>query len=76
MDPNNPCDSEFVIGRNKTAQVARKKFPLHPAAAKTTHSSQGDNKTRIVENFSTRKIIPHTLCGAPQGDCYRRPIYF
>ena len=59
MDPNNPCDSEFVIGRNKTAQVVRKKFPLRPAAAKTTHSSQGDNKTRIVVNFSTREIIPH-----------------
>ena len=37
----------------------RKQFPLHPAAAKTIHRSQGDTETEIVVDFSTRKTIPH-----------------
>ena len=36
-----------------------KQFPLHPAAAKTIHRSQGDTETRIVVNFETKKTIPH-----------------
>ena len=49
----------FAVGRNRTAQVVRKQFPLRPAAAKTIHRSQGDIETRIVVNFSTRRTIPH-----------------
>ena len=30
------------VGRTKAAQVVRKQFPLHPAATKTIHKSQGD----------------------------------
>ena len=51
--------TQFVVGRNKTAQVVRKQFPLLPAAAKTIHRSQGGTETRIVD-YST-----HKLCGAP-----------
>ena len=50
---------EFTVGRNKTAQVFRKQFPLRPAAAKTIHRSQGDTETKIVVNFSTKKTISH-----------------
>lgn len=57
MDPSKPCDYT-VCGRNRTAQVVRK-FPLHPAAAKTIHRSQGDTDSGIVVDFSTRNTIPH-----------------
>ena len=51
--------TQFVVGRNKTAQVVRKQFSLRPAAAKTIHRSQGGTETRIVVDFGTRKTIPH-----------------
>ena len=64
--PIKPVTAQFSVGKNKTAQVVRKQFPLRPAAAKTIHRSQGDTETKIVMNFSIRKTIPHshTLCGA------------
>ena len=57
--PIKPVSTQFAVGRNKTAQVVRKQFPLRPAAAKTIHRSQGDTETEIVVDFSTRKSIPH-----------------
>ena len=57
--PIKPVTAQFSFGKNKTAQVVRKQFPLRPAAAKTIHRSQGDTETKIVANFSTRKTIPH-----------------
>ena len=47
------------MGRNQTAQVVRKQFPLRPAAAKTIHRSQGDTEQKVVVNFNTRRAIPH-----------------
>jgi hypothetical protein len=47
------------VGRNQTAQVVRKQFPLRPAAAKTIHRSQGDTEQKVVVNFNTRRAIPH-----------------
>ena len=47
------------MGRNQNAQVVRKQFPLHPAAAKTIHHSKGDTEQKIVVNFNTRRAIPH-----------------
>ena len=55
--PIKPVTTQFAVGKNKTAQVIRKQFPLHPAAAKTIHRSQGDTETKIVVNFSTRRTI-------------------
>lgn len=57
--PIKPVTTQFAVGRNKTAQVVRKQFPLRPAAAKTIHRSQGDTEAKIVVDFSTRKTIPH-----------------
>ena len=57
--PIKPVTIQFSVGKNKTAQVVRKQFPLRPAAAKTIHRSQGDTETKIVVNFSTRRTIPH-----------------
>ena len=57
--PIKPVTVQFAVGRNKAAQVVRKQFPLHPAAAKTIHRSQGDTESKIVVNFNTRRTIPH-----------------
>ena len=57
--PIKPVTAQFAVGRNRTAQVVRKQFPLRPAAAKTIHRSQGDTETRIAVNFNTRRAIPH-----------------
>ena len=57
--PIKPVTVQFAVGRNKAAQVVRKQFPLRPAAAKTTHRSQGDTETKIVVNFNARRTIPH-----------------
>ena len=57
--PANPVTTQFAVGRNRTAQVVRKQFPLRPAAAKAIHRSQGDTDSRIVVDFSTRNTIPH-----------------
>ena len=57
--PIKPVTTQFAVGKNKTAQVVRKQFPLRPAAAKTIHRSQGDTESKIVVNFSTRRTIPH-----------------
>lgn len=57
--PIKPVTTQFAVGRNQTAQVVRKRFPLRPAAAKTIHRSQGDTEERIVVNFNTRRAIPH-----------------
>lgn len=54
-----PLTAQFAVGRNRTAHVMRKQFPLRTAAAKTIHRSQGDTETRIVVNFSTKRTIPH-----------------
>ena len=56
--PIKPITTQFAVGRNRTAQVVRKQFPLRPAAAKNIHRSQGDTETRIVVNFDTRRAIP------------------
>ena len=57
--PIKPITTQFAVGRNRTAQVVRKQFPLRPAAAKTIHRSQGDTESRIVVNFDTTRAIPH-----------------
>ena len=57
--PIKPVAAQFAVGRNRTAQVVRKQFPLRPEAAKTIHRSQGDTETRIVVNFNTMRAIPH-----------------
>ena len=57
--PIKPITIQFAVGRNQTAQVVRKQFPLRPAAAKTIHRSQGDTEQKIVVNFNTRRSIPH-----------------
>ena len=57
--PIKPITTQFSVGRNQTAQVVRKQFPLRPAAAKTIHRSQGDTEERIVVNFNTRRAIAH-----------------
>ena len=51
--PIKPITTQFAVSRNRTVQVVRKQFLLRPAAAKTTHRSQGDteNTCRIVVNF-------------------------
>ena len=54
-----PITVEFAVGRNRTAQVVRKKFSLRPAAAKTIHRSQDHTESRIVVNFNTTRAIPH-----------------
>ena len=59
MDSIKPITTQFAVGRNQTAQVVRKQFPLRPAAAKTIHRSQGDTEQKIVVNFNTRRSIPH-----------------
>ena len=57
--PIKPVNTQFAVGRNRSVEVVRKQFPLRPAAAKTIHRSQGDNETRNVVNFNTRRAIPH-----------------
>ena len=56
--PIKPVTTQFPVGKNKTAQVVRKQFLLHPAAAKTIHRSQGDTESKIEVNFSTKRTIP------------------
>ena len=47
--PIKPVTTQFAVGKNKTAQVVRKQFPvLRPAAAKTIHRSQGDTETKLL----------------------------
>ena len=55
--PIKPITTQFLVGRNRTAQVVRKQFPLRPAAARTIHRSQGDTESRIVVNFDTTRAI-------------------
>ena len=57
--PIKPVTTQFVVGRNQTAQVVRKQFPLRPAAAETIHQSQGDTEQKIVVNFNTRRAVTH-----------------
>ena len=57
--PIKPITTQFSVGRNQTAQVVRKQFPLRPAAAKTIHRSRGDTKERIVVILKTRRAIAH-----------------
>ena len=57
--PIKPITITFAVGRNRTAQVVQKQFPLWPAAAKTIHRSQGDTEKKIVVNFATKRAIPH-----------------
>ena len=57
--PIKPITTQFAVGRNQSAQVVRKQFPLRTAAAKTIHRSQGDTEQKIVVNFKTRRSIPH-----------------
>jgi DNA replication protein DnaC len=57
--PIKPITTQFAVGKNQTAQVVRKQFPLRPAAAKTIHRSQGDTEHKIVVNFNTKRAIPH-----------------
>ena len=57
--PIKAVTSQFAVGRNKSAQVVRKQFPLRPAAAKTVHRSQGDTQSQIVVNLDTKRAIPH-----------------
>ena len=57
--PIKPTTTQFAVGRNQSAQVVRKQFPLRPAAAKTIHHSQGVTEQKIVVNFNTRRAIPH-----------------
>ena len=57
--PIKPITTQFAVGKNQTAQVVRKQFPLRPAAAKTIHRSQGDTEQRIVVNFNTKRAVPH-----------------
>ena len=54
-----PITTQFAVGRNRSAQIVRKQFPLRPAAAKTVHRSQGDTQTEIVVNLNTRRTIAH-----------------
>ena len=56
--PIKPITTQFGVGRNQTAQVVRKQFPLRPAAAKTIHRSQGDTEQKIVVNFKTKTASP------------------
>jgi len=56
--PIKPTTIQFAVGRNRTAQVVRKQFPLRLAATKTIHRSQGDTEEKIVVNFSTKKVYP------------------
>ena len=57
--PIKPVTTQFAVGRNRSAQIVRKQFPLRPAAAKTVHRSQGDTQIEIVVNLNTRRAIPH-----------------
>jgi hypothetical protein len=57
--PIKPITTQFGVGKNQSAQVVRKQFPLRPAAAKTIHRSQGDTEQKIVVNFNTRRALPH-----------------
>ena len=57
--PIKPVTTQFAVGRNKSAQVIRKQFPLRPASAKTVHRSQGDTQSQIVVNLNTNKTVPH-----------------
>lgn len=49
----------FNVGKNKTASVVRKQFPLRPAAAKTVHRSQGDTEREIFVDLESSRTIPH-----------------
>ena len=57
--PIKPITTQFAVGRTRSVQVARKQFPLRPAAAKTIHRSQGVTESTIVVNLETRRAIPH-----------------
>ena len=57
--PVKPITTQFNVGRNKTASVVRKQFPLRPAAAKTVHRSQGDTEREIFVDLESSRAIPH-----------------
>ena len=57
--PIKPVTTQFAVGRNKSAQVIRKQFPLRPASAKTVHRSQGDTQSQIVVSLNTNRTVPH-----------------
>lgn len=52
--PIKPITTQFTVGRNKSAQVVRKQFPLRPAAAKPV---QGDTRSEIVVNLDTKRTV-------------------
>ncbi|CAB4022817.1 Hypothetical predicted protein [Paramuricea clavata] len=49
--PIKPITTQFTVGRNQTAQVVRKQFPLRPASAKTIHRTQGDTEQKNCCKF-------------------------
>lgn len=57
--PVKPITTQFNVGRNKTASIVRKQFPLRPAAAKTVHRSQGDTEREIFVDLESPRAIPH-----------------
>ena len=57
--PVKPITTQFNVGRNKTASIVRKQFPLRPAAAKTVHRSQDDAEREIFVDLESPKAIPH-----------------
>ena len=57
--PAKPITTQFNVGKNKTASVVRKQFPLRPAAAKTVHRSQGDTEREIFVDLESSRTIPH-----------------
>ena len=56
--PIKPVTAQFAVGRNRTAQVVRKQFPLRPAAAKTIHRSQGDIGDFSISWLNEKDKIP------------------
>ena len=46
--------------------MVRKRFALRPAAARTTHRSQGDTEIIAVVKFDTRRDLPG-ICSSYQA---------
>ena len=58
--PIRPLTRQFQVGRNHSAQVLRKQFPLRLSAAKTIHRSQGDTLDHVVVDFMSTRTKPHS----------------
>ena len=56
--PIKPISHDIQINSCKETKILRTQFPIHPAAAKTVHRSQGDTVECVITDFTCTTSRP------------------